>query len=170
MPKHPVQPPEWIDAAPIRVVEQIEIDAPPAVVWSHIVDHMSWPTWFTAVNRVEILGEPAGVGGGRRVFARRLAVDEEFTAWDENAHFAFAVVASNLPILHTLAESVRLEPSGTGTSAATRVVYRQGLRGRAGAGWLMRLLWRPAAKGLGPSLANLKTLIEAERRGAADRG
>ena len=33
MPTHPVQPPEWIDSAPIRVERSIDIAAPPSLVW-----------------------------------------------------------------------------------------------------------------------------------------
>ena len=56
MPKHPVQPPEWIDAAPIIVREEIEIAAPPSAVWARIADHETWPEWFTALDRVERIG------------------------------------------------------------------------------------------------------------------
>lgn len=160
MPTHPVQPPEWIDAAPIQVIESVEIAAPPATVWSHIVDHESWPEWFTDLDRVEPLGRPTGVGGGRRVFAKKLPIDEQFTAWDEHEQFAFAVVRTKVPILHALAESVRLEATDTGT----RVTYRQGLQGRTGFGWAVRLIWNRAAKGLGPALQNLRQRVETGER------
>lgn len=157
MPKHHVQPPAWIDAAPIRVVATIEIAAPPSTVWAHIADHESWPKWFTTLDRVEVIGRRSGVGGGRRVYVKRLSIDEEFTVWDVDEHFAFAVVASKLPILHTLAESVRLEPIDGGTL----VTYRQGLRAHAGVGWLLRLVWKPAERGLPVSLAKLRELVES---------
>lgn len=158
MATHPVKQPEWIDTAPIRVVETIEIDAPPSEVWAHVADHASWPEWFDALERVEPLGEPAGVGGGRRIFVAKRPIDETFTAWDENEHFAFSVIASKLPVLQALAESVRLEPSPTGT----RVTYRQGLEGRRGFGWLMSLIWKRPAKQLSEALAALKARVEAE--------
>lgn len=158
MPRHPVQPPEWIDAAPIQASASVEISATPHEVWRHVIDHESWPTWFIKLDRVELLGSPTGVGGGRRVFAGRLPVDEEFTAWLDDAHFAFAVVATKVPILHTLAESVRLEPSHAGTL----VTYRQGLQARQGFGWAMRLAWKSMAASLEPSLDNLKRRIESQ--------
>ncbi len=99
MPSHPVHPPEWIDSAPIVVDQSVVIHAPPSAVWAEIADHTSWPEWFTALDRVEPGPTSTGVGGTRRVIASRLALDEEFTAWDENEHFAFAVTASKLPIL-----------------------------------------------------------------------
>lgn len=158
MPRHPVQPPEWIDAAPIVVSESVEIDAPPTAVWAHIADHASWPEWFTEIDRVEPLGSPTGVGGGRRVFVKRLPIDEEFTAWDEDEQFAFAVIRSKIPILHTMAEAVRLEPIGSGT----RVTYRQGLRAQPGFGWLLGLIWRRARRSLPGVLVNLRNRVEAD--------
>ena len=43
MPTHPVQPPEWIDSAPIRVERSIDIAARPEAVWAVIADHVNWP-------------------------------------------------------------------------------------------------------------------------------
>lgn len=138
------------------MTESIEIAAAPPTVWSHIVDHESWPQWFTALDRVERVGSGEGVGSGRRVFAMRLPLDEEFTAWDVDEHFAFGVTASKIVTMHTLAESVRLEPTETGT----RVTYRQGVQGRPGLGWAMRLLWKRPARQLVDALAQLKLRIE----------
>jgi uncharacterized protein YndB with AHSA1/START domain len=157
MPSHPVRPPEWIDSAPIKVERTVDIAASPAVVWRFIADHVAWPTWFTAIDNVEVLGSPTGVGGGRRVTVKKLALVEEFTAWDENEHFAFAVITSKIPILDTMAESVRIEPTGAGC----RVNYRQGLQAKRGMGKALELMWKPAAKGLDEALANLKRLAEA---------
>jgi uncharacterized protein YndB with AHSA1/START domain len=157
MPRHPVQPPEWIDAAPIRVEQTIEIAAPPAAVWERIADHERWPTWFTTLDRVEVTGAATGVGGGRTVTVKRLSLGEQFTAWDDDAHFAFAVTSSFLPILDTMAESVRLEPTETGTT----VTYVQGLQAKRGCGKLLALAWRNAPRQLADALANLKRQVEA---------
>ena len=156
MATHTVRQPEWIDTAPIRVSESTEIAAPPSVVWAHIADHESWPEWFVALDRVELLGAPTGVGGGRRVFARKLPIDEQFTAWDVDQHFAFAATKSKLPILDSLAESVRLEPTDTGT----RLTYRQGVAGRRGFGWAMALVWKQPARQLADAVATLKARVE----------
>jgi carbon monoxide dehydrogenase subunit G len=157
MPTHQVQPPEWIDSAPIRVERTVEITAPPSVVWGFIADHVNWPKWFTTLDSVEVVGSPTGVGGGRRVTVKKLTMEEQFTAWDENEHFAFAVVASKVPILATMAESVRI----VATDAGCRVIYRQGLQAKRGMGKALELMWKPAAKGLEEALANLKRLAEA---------
>jgi len=157
MPTHTIQPPEWIDAAPIRVEASIEVAVPPAAAWERITDHSRWPEWFTPLDRVEVIGSGEGVGGGRRVTAKRLTLDEEFTAWDEDEHFAFAVTSSKLLILETLAESVRIEP----TEEGCRIVYRQGLQAKRGFGKILDLLWKQAAKDLPVALATLKTQLES---------
>lgn len=157
MATHTVRQPEWIETAPIVVSETIEIAASPSAVWAHIADHASWPEWFTALDRVEPLGEPTGVGGGRRVIVRRLPIDEQFTAWDVDEHFAFAVVTSKLLILESLAESVRLIPIETGT----QVVYRQGVEGRRGLGGAAKLFWKQPARQLAQAMVALKARVES---------
>lgn len=158
MPTHPVKQPEWIDSAPIIVEETIEIDATPDAVWTHITDHASWPEWFEALDEVQPGSTSTGVGGTRHVVIKPLAIEEEFTAWDEGEHFTFAIVGSKIPMLAAAAESVRLEAIVGG---GCRVTYRQGVEGRRFLGALMKLAWTPAAKGLAPALASLKQRVEA---------
>jgi carbon monoxide dehydrogenase subunit G len=153
----PVNPPEWIDAAPICVERSVDIAAPPSAVWARIADHLSWPEWFAALDSVELTGAPTGVGGGRRVTANRVTMDEEFTVWEPDAHFAFAVTGSKLPILAAMAESVRLEPIDGGC----RVTYRQGLQARRGFGRILDAIWkRQGAPALEAALAELKRRVE----------
>lgn len=159
MPSHQVHPPEWIDSAPIVVDESVVINASPAEVWAHIVDHTSWPEWFTALDKVEPGSSASDVGGTRRVFVKPIQLDEEFTAWDENEHFAFAITKSKIPILAALAESVRLEPVDDGC----RVTYRQGVEGRRGCGWIMGKAWAKSAKELPIALQNLKRRVESAK-------
>ena len=157
MPRHPVVGPEWIANAPFQVEQAVEIAAPPEVVWPHIADHESWPQWFTDLDRVERIGSGEGVGSGRRVTAKKLGLDEEFTGWEADRLFAFAVVRSPFPVLARLAEEVRLEP----TEAGTKLTYRQGVEGRRFVGGLMALLWKRAPDQISTALANLKTRVES---------
>ena len=129
---HEVRPAEWIASAPIRTAASVEIAAPPEAVWAALVDHASWADWFAMLDKVEVTGAPAGVGGKRRVVIQRLPFDEEFTVWDEPRQFAWAVTGSRLPILSSMAESVLLTPTDTGC----RLDYTQGLQARRGF-WLV---------------------------------
>ena len=159
MPSMDVQPPEWIDSAPTVARSSITIDAPAADVWVHIADHETWPTWFTDLTSIERVGTGQGVGSGRKVKVGPLTIEEEFTAWDENEHFAFAVTKAPIPILKTLAESVQLE--STGADSCT-VVYRQGVEGRFGfLGPVMKRVGTSLEKQTGEALANLKRIVES---------
>lgn len=157
MPTHPVVGPDWISSAPIIVEKSIEIAAAPAAVWPHIADHESWPEWFTDLDRIDRIGSGEGVGSGRRVTVKRFTLDEEFTAWEQNRRFAFAVVRSPLPVLGRLAEDVALDA----TEHGTRVVYRQGVEGKRFAGALMGLIWKQAPGQVDNALTNLKTRVES---------
>lgn len=159
--------PSWIDNAPVQVEESITIDAPPDVVWGLVADHERWPEWFSALASVEITLGATGVGGGRKVKAGPMGpmvFDEEFTAWDDPAddgtwHFAFTVLRSNVPLIRSMAESVRLSPIGDG--ARTLLVYRQGLE--APQPWLtgaLGLSWRYAEWGLRRALPALAARAE----------
>ncbi|MEM1332551.1 MAG: SRPBCC family protein [Actinomycetota bacterium] len=157
MPTHELMGPEWIDEAPARVEESIEIEAAPSEVWPHIADHERWPEWFTDLDRVEPVDGGAGVGSGRRVtVAKFVTLTEEFTAWRPDERFAFAVIGSPLPFLARLAEDVRLEP----TDAGTRVVYRQGIEARRFLGVLHGPVAKQVAGQVRSALTNLKRRVE----------
>ena len=161
MPTHPVQPPEWIDSAPTLVEQSIDIGATTDDVWVHIADHERWPEWFEALTSVEIVGTGpdagTGVGGQRRVTLKGPPLDEEFTAWKPGEQFAFAVTSTKVPVLHTVAEEVRLEVIDDGC----RVTYRQGIEMRRGFGWLGRPMAGQMSKQLGAALSALKSRCES---------
>ena len=159
MATHPVHPPEWIDTAPIIIERSVEIAASPAEVWGHIADHERWPEWFGAVSKVEVTGDPTGVGGKRRVTVKGGAtLDEVFTAWDENERFAFAVVGSKVPILAALAETVDIEPAGDGC----RVTYRQGIEVKRGFGWAVGQMAKVIGTRLAAALEQLRLRAECD--------
>jgi len=157
MPSHPVTGPEWITSAPILVEQRIDIDAPPSAVWAHITDHEAWPEWFTELDSVQRVGDGEGVGSGRTVKIKVLTLTEEFTAWEPDRHFAFAVVKSPIPFLAKMAEEVVLEPNGDGTT----VTYRQGLEGRKYVGGLMKAMWKPAPGQVERALGRLAERVSA---------
>jgi hypothetical protein len=156
MAQHEVRPAEWIATAPIQTSTSVDIVATPAAVWGFLADHGSWPQWFTLLDRVEVTGSPAGVGGTRRVVSQRLPFDEVFTAWDEGQHFAWAVTSSRLPILSVMAESIRLDPTSTGC----RLDYTQGLQARRGFGGMLNAMWQRNVPGIQQALNNLRQLAE----------
>ncbi len=156
MARHPVKGPDWIDSAPMAFSNSIDIATPPAAVWAHIADHAGWTAWFTALDAVEVTGAATGVGGNRRVTVKRLPIDEEFTAWDENERFAFALIATKFPFLHAMAEDVQISLTDSGCN----VTYRQGIEARRGFGWLTKLAFGSLDKQTADALSRLKRLCE----------
>lgn len=148
--------PDRIDEAPLRIESSVDVDAPPSQVWPFIADHAGWTEWFGGLSRVVVTGRGHGVGGRRRVVAGPARFDEVFTVWEPERQFAFAVTGSSLPGLEWMAESVTLEPAGSGT----RVVYRQGIAPRRGFDRVWALLGRQLSARLDPSLQQLRRLVE----------
>ena len=127
-------------------------------VWARIADHETWPEWFTALKRVRVTGEPAGVGGQREVSMTGATVREVFTVWEPGVQFAFAVVQANRT-LAGMAESVELREDGDGCV----VTYRQGIEPARGFGWLWKRILPRMRSELTKALDRLATLAEADR-------
>lgn len=163
MPTLTPRPPDWIDTAPVRASASIAVSASPEAVWGVLADHAGWVDWFDALDDVRVTRGATGVGGGRRVSSGPVWFEEEFTVWDPPedggpGHFAFTIVRSNLPVLESFAESVRLTPAQDGQ---TLVGYRQGLAARWGLDPVLRLAWRVPAADLPDALAELRALAES---------
>lgn len=156
LPIDDVPSPEWIETAPIRVEQSVEVAAPASAVWPRVADHAGWPRWFSGASSVVVTGRGSGVGGRRRVRTGPLRFDEVFTVWEPERHFAFAITASTLPILATMAESVRLEPTPSGT----RVTYRVGLAARRGFDLPLRVVADRLSRTLRTSLDQLRHEVE----------
>jgi uncharacterized protein YndB with AHSA1/START domain len=148
--------PDRIDEAPLRAESSVEIAAPPSRVWPFIADHAGWTEWFGGLSRVVVTGRGHGVGGRRRVVAGPARFDEVFAVWEPERQFAFAVTDTSLPGLEWMAESVTLEPAGSGT----RLVYRHGIAPRRGFDRLWTLLGRQLSARMEPSLRELKRVAE----------
>jgi uncharacterized protein YndB with AHSA1/START domain len=148
--------PQWIATAPHVNRAERTIDAPVEVVWAAIADHAAWPTWFTALKRVEVTGAAEGVGGTRAVTVPGMTLHEVFTAWEPGRRFAFTVERA-APVLAALAESVELEPHGAGC----RITYVQGFEARRGFDWVVRLVARKAGRDLVAAVDRLAVRCEA---------
>ena len=160
MPKQRRESPEWIDGAPLVFTNSVDIDATPADVWQRIADHVGWVEWFPSLDKVEVTGAPAGIGGKRRVTIKRLPINEEFTAWTEGEQFAFAIVKSPLIFVAAFAEDVRIEP----TEAGCRVTYRQGIEAKKRFDWLAKAAFKSLDGTTAEALQNLKSLAEGSGR------
>ena len=161
MPKLQPQPVAWIHSAPFQASATREIDATPAEVFAALCDHERWPEWFTTLVKVERFGDKhEGVGSNRRVFInKRMAIDEEFVAWDPNTAWGFTVLEAKVP-LKSMNELVTIEDLGDGRSSVT---YLMGIEAK---GWfqpVVNLMKKMMSKNLGDALDNLGPWIAKER-------
>lgn len=139
---------DWIDQAPVSVTRSRRIAATPDRIWEAIADHEGWVEWFGPITKVEVLDRGEGVGGGRRVHIKSVAVDEEFLVWEPGSRFAFTLTHANKSGIRSMVEDVQLTPVG---DSATTVSYTQALDpigAKVTAPVLRRLLPKTLDKGL----------------------
>ncbi len=119
------QPPEWIQRAPVRVSAAREMLATPTEVFDALCDHESWPEWFSAIHKVERLGEQRdGMGSRRRVHVnRRISLDEEFNVWEPGKAWGFTVYEASIGAFRSLNELVEIQAI---SDERTRVTYTMG--------------------------------------------
>ncbi len=149
------RPDEWMETAPVRIRAERVLDATPAQVWERIADHETWPEWLDAVSAVEVTGARDAVGGGRRVKAGPILMEEKFTRWDPEHAFGFTITAMSRRLVKSMNERVTLEPVGSGT----RVVYEQAIDPSAVMGLLLKAVQGRVAAQLGAGLDRLGALL-----------
>lgn len=151
----------FADTAPARAEGSAIVDATPAEIWAVLVDHGSWPRWFTGVKACRPTSEPAtGIGSTREVVLSGGArFQERFIAWDEDARWAFTATAMTPGGFRSLVERVTIEAVD---DHRTRVTYRMAFD--------PALLLKPLAPLLTRAVSrNLDTAMEALGREAVSR-
>ncbi|MBU2697290.1 SRPBCC family protein [Pimelobacter sp. 30-1] len=81
----------WIDTAPHRFANSVDLAITPAQLFEVLADATAWPRWAKAITNVTwTTPEPRGVGTMRTVTMHGgLVGAEEFIAWEEHALLAF---------------------------------------------------------------------------------
>jgi hypothetical protein len=113
---------EWVNLAPIRVVEELEVAASPEAVFSVLADHAAWPAWFEGLRRVRLNGRDEGLGALRTVWFGAARLDEHIIVFEEPCRMTCAVIASNLPGVRALITDWRLAPIGSERTRLTVTV------------------------------------------------
>ena len=104
---------DFIEQAPYRFENVVELNATPEEVFDIFADGGSWPQWFEGIQHVEWTSpEPRGVGTTRTVTLTTGTVYEHFLAWDRGRRFAFRFVGANRPLFRAGVEDYRLEDLG----------------------------------------------------------
>lgn len=106
----------FVDTAPHRFVNSVELNVTPAQVFEVLADAAAWPRWASVITEVVWTSpEPRDVGTTRMVRMRAGMVgNEEFLAWEPNAHMAFRFNESSTRGITAFAEDYRIVPTANG--------------------------------------------------------
>lgn len=158
------QPPEWTDAAPVKISASREIVASPDDIFAALADHETWVEWFPKITKVERYGDlQDGVGSNRRVHIGRVEVDEEFILWEPGKAWGFtSLEVRGAPnTLESLNERVSIQQL---SPDRCRVTYLMAFGPRPRLTWLFdRVLRKPLTKNLRAALAGLDDRLTRPR-------
>jgi hypothetical protein len=107
--------PDYGSSAPKSFVYDVELAAPPDVVFAILADAKEWPKWFPDMTGMKWLSPEAERG---KVGARRLAetrsgdVEEHFIVWEPNRRIAFYAERMSTPLVTEFMEDYHLEAAG----------------------------------------------------------
>jgi len=143
----------FVNTAPVVIVNTVEINAPAESIFSVFEDEHAWPQWFDDIKSVDwTTPKPYGIGTTRTVNLGALSVDEYFFLWEDNARFAFYFTQCSLPLFKALMEDYRLEEIGNNKTRFTYTVAYEPALPLAIAGPLGKLAlkrnFKKAANGL----------------------
>jgi len=115
----------FLDNAPLRFVESVDLPLPPSRAFAILEDSETWPQWFRGMKRVTWTSAlPFGVGTTRTVELESVTVEEHFFRWEQDRRFSFCITTHNRPLWHALAEDYLLTESAEGH---TRFTYTMAL-------------------------------------------
>ena len=114
---------DFIESAPLRFVNEVEIDAFPDDVFKVLADADAWPRFLKdAVRATWTSPAPHGVGSNRILVLKGMTALEHFIAWEPGKRFAFCVLEITAPLVRAICEDYRLELAGSGKTRFTYVV------------------------------------------------
>lgn len=106
----------WIDSAPHRFVNSVDLAITPAQLFEVLADATAWPRWAKAITDVTwTTPAPRGAGTMRTVTMRGgLVGAEEFLAWEEHTLLAFRFNEASEKRLKAFAERYDVVPTPGG--------------------------------------------------------
>lgn len=106
----------FIDTAPFRFRNSIELNITPEQLFEVFADTESWPKFVSLISKVVWTSpEPIGVGATRCATLRGgIVCNEEFIAWEPFKRIAFRFNDSSSRIFAALAEDYQVEPIPAG--------------------------------------------------------
>lgn len=106
----------FIDAAPFRFSNTVDLAITGEQLFEVLADANAWPKWAKAITRVKWTSpQPFGVGTTRTVdMLGGLSGDEEFLAWEPNTYMAFRFNSCSSSVVAAFAEEYRIVPTSGG--------------------------------------------------------
>ncbi len=103
----------FLDTAPARFVDAIEIALPASTVWAELT-HDGTLDWCRGLAITWLSPRPFGVGTKRqaKLFGALLRVQEEYFIWEEGRRMAFFVTSVRPPVYRRSAEDYVVDPLG----------------------------------------------------------
>jgi carbon monoxide dehydrogenase subunit G len=155
----------WIDSAPVRLVNAVDVDATPEQIWTALEDASAWPRWATVITNVEWTSpRPFGVGTTRTVTMRaRMVADEEFISWAPPSRMGFRFNGASMDGVRAFAERYTLDPLPGG---GTRVVWVMAMAPKGVSTVIVPVTRLPMRLMFGRMLRKFGRLVESEYAGA----
>ena len=156
----------WIDSAPVRLVNTVDVDATPDQIWTALEDASAWPRWATVITEVAWTSpQPFGVGTTRTVTMRGGMVgDEEFISWDPHRRMSFRFNEASMDGVRAFAERYTLEPLPGG---GTRLVWVMAMAPKGVSKVIVPITRIPMRLMFGRMLRRFGRLVATEYAGAA---
>ena len=151
----------WIDSAPVRLVNAVDIAAEPAQIWTALEDADAWPRWATVITDVEWTSpQPFGVGTTRTVTMRGGMVgDEEFISWEPYRRMGFRFNEASMDGVRAFAERYTLDARPDGH---TRVEWVMAMAPKGVSKAIVPITRVPMQMAFGRMLRRFGKLVEAE--------
>lgn len=140
----------------------VDIDAPPEVVWTYLVEPEKTKAWFTALKEYDWTSEPGGVGSTFHWYeeagGRTYNIDFETTEWEPPRVFGYRQTEGDFK---SYTERWEIEQTPTGS----RFTFNDHIEFNGPFAFIIDVFApRVAKKGGAEILGNLKRLAEAEAK------
>lgn len=113
----------FVETAPIRFVNQVELAVSPERVFSALEAEESWPKWFKTIKSVKWSSpEPHGIGSTRTLAFKGMTAYEKFIVWEPGKRFTFYLTSMSAPFASAFCEDFQLEKSNGGKTKLTYTV------------------------------------------------
>lgn len=153
----------------MRVHMGVDIEAPPEVVWTYLVEPEKAMQWFDSLKVFEYTSDDTGPGATfyweEVVRGKTYWNHFRTTEWIPNRLFAYEMTESSFFKSYTERWEIEPTPTGCRFSFNDELVFPYGVWGRV-MGWFGERMARKSGEYI---LQNLKNLAEAEARKTLDR-